>query len=32
MKLYSEVKQIDSGVKKIDYLSMLRKEMNVTGA
>lgn len=32
MKLYSEVKQIDSGVKKIDYLPTLRKEMNVTGA
>ena len=32
MKLYSGAKQIDSGVKKIDYLSTLRRETNVTGA
>nr|DAO01118.1 MAG TPA: hypothetical protein [Caudoviricetes sp.] len=32
MKLYSGAKQIDSGVRKIDYLSTLRRETNVTGA
>lgn len=32
MKLYCGAKQIDSGVKKIDYLSTLRRETNVTGA